>query len=1177
MRVRSNSIARLDWYHALLSETILECQDPVTGLLPPTGGQWKFGSRDYPGDAWVRDNVYGSLSMWSLALAYSKNADHDDEKAKAFELKQSVVKLMRGLLMSMMQQVEKVEKFKKTQSKDDALHAKYNYRTGETVVSDHDWGHLQIDATSLYLLVLAQMTASGLQIIFTLDEVSFIQNLVFYIEEAYRTPDYGIWERGDKLNHGLPELNASSIGMAKAALEALNGLDLFGSRGGPQSVIHVLPDEIQRCKAILQSMLPRESSSKEIAASVLSVISFPAFAVEDAELVHSTRSVIVERLEGKYGCRRFLRDGYMTALESPSRLHYEPAELKIFENVECEWPLFFAYLILDGIYSNNPQQVKKYQDMLDAIIIKDDGVNLMPELYYVPLNKVDLEKEKPHSQPRVLGGKLPHIWSQSLYLVGCLLSEGFLEPGELDPLNRRHATTPGPDICVQVVILAENSEVNKVLEDGGIPSQTKDSVRNIKVLPAQCLSHAYQELGKNDTLGLSGRPYYDIGALGTSSLYRVGSSIFAFTPQAIDTHQFYLCLDNELLADVIRTLLEYLKINWTLMGRPTLTLVVNRAMFEPEGFFSSSIGKLLLKIKTGYCAGVRVTLGNLSNFYSTSWIRNLPFLAGNQDFLKKWRPRGARRELLRSPSTSEVQSSTPGNERRASVHGAVRRSWSVSAYYIQDVTKLRSSSSGSQTDIDFDRLEYAQDELLSPSTSGYSVCSLDDIIKQLEEAESLHSQADLLHYLHCTVGAEYDTKLGGAQGSTVKKLLEELYEKACEKKQWSLVRHTAGLLQKRVEDLAEAVTDLLVREKQLTVGLPKVTIERVIDRPLPPDELHTIIFNICAEDSCNAVLTQELLVYLAMFIRTEPQLFKEMLRIRVGLITEVIASEMGRLLEGSDVELEDIPELFMNLSPFEMKTLLYHILSGKEFNVSRDSRRAPTDRQVSFMNIDLPKRVGIRKLKKTIKSMNVTKSTSDLLNDDSENEYNHGLGKLGVWIRRRRVDGALNRIPVDFYPKLWKIFEKCAGLSIEGHYLSNTIIQEMTPGEMKFALRVESALNCIPQPEYRQLMVEALMILSLIVETYPDQKLGEIVAVDEIVREAHTLFLHDQVKERGDASLCCCASSRENQVDCGGSAGICKHFYDSAPSGRYGTMTYFSQAVAARLCLLSHMKECTIS
>ena len=34
--------------------------------------------------------------------------------------------------------------------------------------------------------------------------------------------DYGIWERGDKLNHGMPELNASSIGMAKVSLYVHN-------------------------------------------------------------------------------------------------------------------------------------------------------------------------------------------------------------------------------------------------------------------------------------------------------------------------------------------------------------------------------------------------------------------------------------------------------------------------------------------------------------------------------------------------------------------------------------------------------------------------------------------------------------------------------------------------------------------------------------------------------------------------------------------------------------------------------------------------------------------------------------------------------------------------------------------------------------------------------------------
>jgi len=36
----------------------------------------------------------------------------------------------------------------------------------------------------------------------------------------------------------------------QAALEALNELDLFGARGGPTSVIHVMPDEAQQCQVI---------------------------------------------------------------------------------------------------------------------------------------------------------------------------------------------------------------------------------------------------------------------------------------------------------------------------------------------------------------------------------------------------------------------------------------------------------------------------------------------------------------------------------------------------------------------------------------------------------------------------------------------------------------------------------------------------------------------------------------------------------------------------------------------------------------------------------------------------------------------------------------------------------------------------------------------------------------
>ncbi|KAJ3114832.1 Phosphorylase b kinase regulatory subunit alpha [Phlyctochytrium bullatum] len=196
---------------------------------------------------------------------------------------------------------------------------RYNTATGDTVVGDRDWGHLQIDATSLFLLQLAQMTASGLRIVYTLDEVNFIQNLVFYIERAYRTPDYGIWERGNKINHGQPELNSSSIGMAVAALQAINGLNLFGSRGGPSSVIHVLPDEITRNYTTLHSALPRESNSKEVDAAVLSVISYPAFAVSDIRVIKKTRNEIVKKLGGRFGFKRFLRDGHQTILEDTSR------------------------------------------------------------------------------------------------------------------------------------------------------------------------------------------------------------------------------------------------------------------------------------------------------------------------------------------------------------------------------------------------------------------------------------------------------------------------------------------------------------------------------------------------------------------------------------------------------------------------------------------------------------------------------------------------------------------------------------------------------------------------------------------------------------------------------------------------------------------------------------------
>ena len=158
----------LDRHFRAIEKIILSRQDPVTGLLPASTAVNAHG--DYT-DAWVRDNVYSILSVWGLSLAYQR---HFGEHHRTHLLAQSVVKLMRGLLTAMMRQADHVEKFKYTLEPTDALHAKYGTHTGLAVVGDDEWGHLQIDATSIFLLMLEQMTASGLLIVFTQDEVDFV-------------------------------------------------------------------------------------------------------------------------------------------------------------------------------------------------------------------------------------------------------------------------------------------------------------------------------------------------------------------------------------------------------------------------------------------------------------------------------------------------------------------------------------------------------------------------------------------------------------------------------------------------------------------------------------------------------------------------------------------------------------------------------------------------------------------------------------------------------------------------------------------------------------------------------------------------------------------------------------------------------------------------------------------
>ncbi|MBO3458870.1 glycoside hydrolase family 15 protein [Aetokthonos hydrillicola Thurmond2011] len=860
MKTATQVQTRLDYYYQQIKTIIIYRQNPITGLLPASTAVTAHG--DYR-DAWVRDNVYSILAVWGLALAYRKV---DEDKGRTYELEHSVVKLMRGLLFAMMRQAYKVERFKHTQCPLDALHAKYNTATGDIVVGDDEWGHLQLDATSIFLLMLAQMTASGLHIVYTPDEVSFVQNLVYYIGRAYRTPDYGIWERGNKINHGNAELNASSVGMAKAAMEAIKGLDLFGVRGSQASVIHVLPDEIARARITLESLLPRESASKEIDAALLSVITFPAFAVEDIQLHERTLNDIINKLEGKYGCKRFLRDGHQTVLEDSNRLHYEPLELKQFEHIECEWPLFFTYLFLDGLFCGKQEQVSRYKERLQCLIVERDGLRLLPELYYVPKENIDAEKLNPQSQPRLPNENVPLVWAQSLYLLGEMLSEGLLAVGDIDPLGRHLCIGKTREALVQIALLAEDEDLQMALEVYGIETQTPKQVEPIQVRKAVELSSVFTQIGRNDKLGLTGRPVRRLRSLTTSRIFRIRDEIIVFLPSFSDLQQFYLTLDDHFLIDQFRSELAYIQKYWSDLGRPTLTLMLTHTMWETG---SEALLALIQELKEGVCNSVRVKLGRVNQLMLTSATQRIDFL---HDF---------------EFSQSSVKDAAPD-----------------CCYLFNDPEKNW-------------QLGHTQEFQMECETN------LNLLLSYLRSSENLYEQIELLQTLTRLQGLQFDTGFGGSRCPvTVGDLLDEVYTRAGKLNLWAVVRRAAGLRQMVDIGLSDVVTMILVRGKQIAVG-KAYSEASLITVPMSHNEIVEKINHFCGEDIRDRVLTQEILIYLSTLIQSEPELFKGLLTLRVGYLILLITSKLAREL---NVTQDEGYEHLMQLSPFEVKMRLRQVL-----------------------------------------------------------------------------------------------------------------------------------------------------------------------------------------------------------------------------------------------------------
>lgn len=72
--------------------------------------------------------------------------------------------------------------------------------------------------------------------------------------------------------------------------------------------------------------------------------------------------------------------------------------------------------------------------------------------------------------------------------------------------------------------------------------------------------------------------FLQILSLTRSLFVLTDSNHIVFMLQILDYHQFYLALDNEFLADRIKSLVGFLGANWRRLGRPILTMIITHSM-----------------------------------------------------------------------------------------------------------------------------------------------------------------------------------------------------------------------------------------------------------------------------------------------------------------------------------------------------------------------------------------------------------------------------------------------------------------------------------------------------------------------------------------------------------------------------------------------------------------------
>jgi phosphorylase kinase alpha/beta subunit len=296
--------------------------------------------------AWIRDNVYATLGL---------------EAAKKYGI---VRKTLRALLDILLKHEYKIDWAIKEKPKHhyQYIHARYDPITMEEIYEQ--WGNKQNDAIGALLFKIGDLESKGIKIVRNRNDLRILQKLVDYLQsiEYWHDKDNGMWEENE-------EIHASSIGACVAGLMKI------------KKIIDVPEDLIEKGRNSLNKLLPKESATKDVDMSLLSLIYPYSIATK------KQKNIILKNIEKKLlrekGVIRYVGDKY----------HYR--------NGEAQWTKGLPWLAIIYKQMNKPAKYAFYmRKTMQAMNEKGE----LPELYY--------------ADGKEYNENCPLAWSQALFVAG---------------------------------------------------------------------------------------------------------------------------------------------------------------------------------------------------------------------------------------------------------------------------------------------------------------------------------------------------------------------------------------------------------------------------------------------------------------------------------------------------------------------------------------------------------------------------------------------------------------------------------------------------------------------------------------------------------------------------------------------------------------------------------------